>query len=64
MKEPTELENDLEERFYSARDMIDLILLALNKDRHELISTSIEEAYNKMKTLLDDYCIKNDREES
>jgi len=57
MKEPTELDNDLEERLLSARNMIDLTLLALNGDRHELITTGIEETFYKIQRLLDDYCI-------
>lgn len=58
-KEPTELDNDLEERLLSARNMIDLTLLALHHDRHELIHTGIEETYYKMQILLDDYCVLN-----
>lgn len=55
--EPTELENDLEERLLSARNMIDLTILALYNDRPELIPTGIEETYSKMQGLLEDYCI-------
>lgn len=56
--EPTELDNDLEERLLSLRNMIDLTLLALSGDRHELIPTGLEESFCKMQKLLDDYCIK------
>jgi len=57
MKEPTELENDLEERLLSARNVLDLTLLALRGDRHELIPTGIEELFYKVQKLLDDYCV-------
>jgi len=57
---PTELDNDLEERLLSARNMIDLTLLAFEYDRHDLIATGIESTYEKMQFLLDDYCIVND----
>ena len=55
--EPTKMDNDLEERLFSARNMIDLTLLALNNDKHNLISTGIEEAFYKLQKLLDDYCV-------
>lgn len=58
MEEPTELDNDLEERLLSLRNMIDLTLLALEQDRHELIPTGLEESFCKAQKLLDDYCIK------
>ena len=57
MIEPTELDNDLEERLLSARNMIDLTLLALNCDKHELIPTGLEELFYKTQKLLDDYCV-------
>jgi len=56
-EEPEFLENDLEERLLSARNMIDLTLLALNNDRHELIATGIEELFYKTQGLPDDYCL-------
>ena len=56
--EPIELNNDLEERLLSARNMIDLTLLAFTEDRHELIPTGIEEAYYKLQFLMDDYCVE------
>jgi len=55
--EPEYLENDLEERLLSARNMIDLALLAFENDRHELIPTAIEESYHKLQLLVDDYCV-------
>ena len=55
--EPTDMENDLEERLYSARNMIDLALLAFDNDSQDLIPTAIEEAYYKLQRLVDDYCI-------
>jgi len=58
--EPTELDDDLEERLYSIRNMIDLTLLAFEQDRHELVPTGIETAYEKMQYLLEDYCVKDD----
>jgi len=57
MNEPKELDNDLEERLLSARNMIDLTLLALHSEKYELISTALEEGYYKMQGLLDDYCV-------
>ena len=58
MDEPTELDNDLEERLLSLRNMIDLTLLALTEDRHELIPTGIEESFHKIQLLLQDYCMR------
>ncbi len=57
--EPTEMDNDLEERLYSARNMIDLALLALYSCQ-ELLPTAIEEAYYKLQKLVDDYCVKGE----
>ena len=59
MDEPTELDNDLEERLLSLRNMIDLVLLALEYNRHELIPTGLEESFYKMQNLLDDYCVED-----
>lgn len=53
--EPTDMDNDLEERLYSARNMIDLTLLALYSCQ-ELIPTALEEAFYKLQKLVDDYC--------
>lgn len=57
MEEPTEMDNDLENRLESARNIIDLTLLALNNDRHELIPTGLEELLYRAQLLVDDYCI-------
>lgn len=59
--EPTELDNDLEERLLSLRNMIDLTLLALNENRHELIATGLEEIHYRGQNLMDDYCIKEEK---
>ena len=59
-EEPTKLDNDLEERLSSARNMIDLTLLDLNENRHDLISTGIEETFFKLQWLIEDYCIKEE----
>ncbi len=56
--EPTELDNDLEERLLSTRNMIDLTLLALRHDKHELMPTGIEETFYKIQKIMDDYCIE------
>jgi hypothetical protein len=56
--EPTECDNDLEERLFSARNMIDLALLAFDEGKHELIPTAIEDAYYKLQWLVDDYCVE------
>ena len=61
MREPTELDNDLEERLLSMRNMVDLTLLALNGDRHELIPTGLEEIYYKAQMLIEDYCIVREK---
>ena len=58
MEEPTELMNDLEERLLSARNMIDLTLLAFTENKHNLIPTGLEKLYYKAQKLVDDYCIK------
>ncbi len=58
--EPTCLENDLEERLLSTRNMIDLALLALIENKHELIPTALEEAYYKLQRLVDDYCVERE----
>ena len=55
--EPTEIDNDLEERLLSARNMIDLALLALNQNEHQLLPTAIEEAFFKLQRITDDYCV-------
>ena len=55
--EPTEMDNDLEERLLSLRNMIDLVLLALEHNRHELISTGLEESFCKVQRLMDNYCV-------
>lgn len=56
--EPTELDNDLEERILSLRNMLDLALLAFSADKHELISTALEESFHKIQKLVDDYCVE------
>ena len=56
MTEPVELDNDLEERLYSARNMIDLAILALYSCQ-DLVPTALEEVYYKLQKLVDDYCI-------
>ena len=53
-----ELDNDLEERLLSARNMLELALLALNEDRHELLPTALEELFFKIQNITEDYCIK------
>ena len=53
-----ELDNDLQERLLSLRNMIDLALLAFAQDRHELLPTAIEEAYFKAQQICLDYCVK------
>jgi len=51
-----EMDNELEERLYSAKNMIDLALLALYSCQ-DLLPTALEEAYYKLQTLVDDYCV-------
>jgi len=58
-EEPEELDNDLEERLCSARNILDLALLAFEHNRHDLIPTAIEELYYKTYLLIDDYCVKD-----
>ncbi len=41
----------------SAKNMIDLALLAIDNDRDDLVPTAIEEAYEKIQMLVDEYCI-------
>ena len=55
--EPIEMENDLEERLYSAKNMIDLAILALYTNSHDLLPTAIEGAYYKLQKIVDDYCV-------
>lgn len=57
-EEPTELDNDLEERLLSIEKMLELGRLALTSDNHELISTALESAFEKLQYVLDDYCVK------
>jgi len=59
LEEPVDLDNDLEERLYSAKNMIDLAILALYSCQ-ELLPTALEEAYYKLQRLVDDYCVKGD----
>jgi len=56
LDEPVEMDNDLEERLYSAKNTIDLAILALYSCQ-ELLSTALEDAYYKLQRLVDDYCI-------
>ena len=58
MDKPTELDNDLEERLLSLRNMTDLALLAFQLNRHELLPTALEEIYYKAQGILDDYCVE------
>ena len=51
------MDNDLEERLSSVQNMIDLAFLALYSNSHYLIPTALEEAYYKLQTLVDDYCV-------
>ena len=55
--EPVDMDNDLEERLYSAKNMIDLAILALYSCQ-ELLPTALEESYYKLQKLVDDYCVK------
>uniref|UniRef100_A0A6M3L3W5 Uncharacterized protein n=1 Tax=viral metagenome TaxID=1070528 RepID=A0A6M3L3W5_9ZZZZ len=55
-EEPVDMDNDLEERLYSAKNMIDLAILALYSCQ-ELLPTALEEAYYKLQKLVDDYCV-------
>ena len=55
-----EMDNELEERLYSAKNMIDLALLALYSCQ-DLLPTALEEAYYKLQTLVDDYCVIRER---
>jgi len=57
-EEPTELDNDLEERLLSIENMLELGRLALTSDNHELISTALESAFEKLQYVVDDYCVK------
>ena len=50
-------DDELEDQLNSARNMIDLAMLALYDDSRHLISTAIEEAYYKLQSLVEDYCI-------
>jgi len=59
--EPEEMDNDLEERLYSSKNMIDLAILAFYSCQ-ELVPTALEEAYYKLQRLVDDYCIIRERE--
>jgi len=54
--EPIDMDDDLEERLYSAKNMIDLAILALYSCQ-ELVPTALEEAYYKLQKLVDDYCV-------
>lgn len=55
--EPTDLANDLQERIHSIINLLNLADLALMENRHELIPTALEIAFEKLQWLLDDYCI-------
>lgn len=57
MIEPTEMNNDLEEKLLSMRNLIELALLAFHNDRHELIPTAIENAHWLSQALIDNYCV-------
>jgi len=54
-----DLEIELEGRLLSLRNMVDLALLAVQSNRHNLVPTAIEEAYLKAQTLIELYCVKD-----
>jgi len=56
-----DMDNDLEERLYSAKNMIDLAILALYSCQG-LLPTALEEAYYKLQKLVDDYCVIGERD--
>ncbi len=56
-EDPTELDNDLEERILSIENMLELGRLALMENKHELISTALESAFEKLQYVIDDYCV-------
>lgn len=58
--EPTELDNDLEERILSIINDLELARMALLGNRHELIATALENGFGKYQLLIDDYCIVED----
>jgi hypothetical protein len=55
--EKLEMDNDLEERLLSIRNMVDLALLAFHEDKHELLPTALEEVFYKAQEILDNYCV-------
>ena len=55
---PTEMDNDLEERLLSCRNLLDLDLMAFHEDKHELIPTSLEALFEKVQLIIDDYCVE------
>ncbi len=62
-EEPMELDNDLQERIHSIINLLMLADLAFMTDRHELIATGLETAFEKLQYLIDDYCVKDERVE-
>ena len=55
-----ELDNFLGWRLQSAKNLIDMTLLALREGHKELIPTGIETLYDKVQSLVDDYCCEEE----
>ncbi len=57
--EPTEMENDLEERLKTTRNRTEIALLLIAQGREELLPTMLEDIYFGTQLILDKYCIKS-----
>jgi hypothetical protein len=57
------LESEMDEyllwRLESARNLIDLTILALTEDHKELIYTGLEDLYDRFQGMLDDFCVED-----
>ena len=50
--------DELEEELLSARNMLELALLALRNNREELLPTALEELFYKTQTITENHCVK------
>jgi hypothetical protein len=58
------IESEMDEyllwRLESARNLIDMTILALTEGHKELIYTGLEDLYDRFQGILDDYCLGDD----
>jgi len=56
--EPTETENDLEERLKTTKNRAEIGLLLIKNKREDLLPTILEDLFYGCHIILDKYCVK------